>query len=254
MVLVKGASGANKDNCSPNTQSAGNTAIVAFTSPPLSERLKNLSLSTLSAYKTPVNSTTSPPLSARLKNLSLSLRALAPLPVNMPRVAELDVTPLKCKSSTVDYAVGSLERNFAESNFNEIDHQSPLKLAACDPMTPALGENLMLTPVSCTGTPFDRFSRTNPELQVNFSIFLQKEGRPCSHVLIGIVAAESDLQFLVFSLHKCTMQLISVSVCPCAEDVGKGVLRYPEHSKQVWLLASYSSVVNWLCQNYSQTK
>ena len=183
MVLVQGASGANKDNCRPNAQSAGNTAIVAFTSPPLSERLKNLSLSTLSAYKTPVNSTTSPPLSARLKNLSLSLRALAPLPVNMPRVAELDVTPLKCKPSTVDYAVGSLERNFVESNFNEIDHQSPLKLADCDPMTPSLGENSMLTPVSCTGTPFDRFSRTNPELQV-ISLFFCKRKVASIHIFL----------------------------------------------------------------------
>lgn len=122
---------------------------------------ENISQLMLTSYNFSVN-LNSPPLSARLKNLSLSLRALTPLPVNAAQIPERENSPLKCKALNVDSTPVS-------SNCQSFN--SPPPPTACedflgDAVTP-LNEDLsfsMLTPY--TGTPFDRFSKGNPELQV----------------------------------------------------------------------------------------
>ncbi len=106
----------------------------------------------------------SPPLSTRLKNLCQRMRALSPLPSNLSRLPEHEETAChsKCKKLS----------NFSTPNqVATCESSSPLQLSKAvlsDTITPSRQSVSLLDSVCHTGTPFERFSKGNPTLQVTF--------------------------------------------------------------------------------------
>jgi hypothetical protein len=105
----------------------------------------------------------SPPLSARLKNLCQRMRALSPLPSNLSRLPEHEETACHSKCKTLS--------NFSTPNqVATCASSSPLQLSEGVPshtITPSQSVSLFDS-VCHTGTPFERFSKGNPTLQVTF--------------------------------------------------------------------------------------